>query len=133
MKLNFSILCDNAFVDNDGQLSIIQIFEFINVIGSFPASHPKMAIVTNYSMNQNDVNIKHIQQIEIIDPTDNIIASLNITAEPKENRDKLQFISSFINLNFKMPGQYKIKVVIDDNEPEFPIKFNLNKLSTTNE
>ena len=62
MKLRFAIVCDNAFTDSQGRLSIVQTFDNISAPG-FPAIHPRISIVTSYILEKSDDKSREYKQI----------------------------------------------------------------------
>lgn len=108
VKLDFVIICDNAFItEGTGALNIIGTFDRI-VANEFPAVHPKFVIVTRIT---GDVGIYN--QIIVIKNkiTGEELAKLSRQLEIKKR--KAQFLGNFINTVFKSPGEYEINVYIE--------------------
>jgi len=133
MKLNYILLCDNAFVDSEGQLNAIQIFDQINTTNILPVAHPRMTIVTNFTMELDESKSDHNQKVEILDPTGSPIASVNANMHPEMNESKLQLISTFFGTIFKVAGIYTIRTTIDEKEVKNSLEFIVKKLPSTNE
>lgn len=128
MKLNFAIICDNAFIDKDGRLNIIQTFDTITT-AAFPAIHPRLTFVTSHSLYKEEGGNTYIQEVEIISKdSKTIIASAK--SKPKEtNKDtkNIQFITYFVGLKFEKTttGIYQIKFKFGENDKdikEFEVK-----------
>jgi hypothetical protein len=109
MKLNFAVICDNAFVDDSSRLNIIQIFDTIRA-HSFPAVHPRLTIATSFALQESDdktsshtlnTTIKRISDGKEIATTTNSVS-------PNEKTKNLQFISYFVGLPIDGEGEYEI-------------------------
>lgn len=110
IKLNFVILCDNAFVAQEtNALSIIGIFDRINA-DRFPAQHGKFVVVTNISSDPGEYN-----QIIIIKnrETDKEVAKLHGKLFIHRIGQKAQFIGNFMNVVFPQSGEYVIEISIN--------------------
>lgn len=108
IKLNFLHVCENAFVAQDGKLSIIGIFNQIKA-PNFPAAHPKLSIVSSISGAVGD----YLEVIEIVSPRAEVIARVenNITIQREDGAANL--IASFVNLIFLINGKYTIRIKIN--------------------
>jgi len=114
MKLNFTIICDNAFTDQQGRLNIIQIFEHISS-KSYPATYPRMVIVTNYSVTEEEKNKEYIQILEITErKTKKVLSTTNpISIVPTENVNNMNYLCYFNGLTFTDPGDYDVTIKIN--------------------
>ena len=120
MKLNFAIVCDNAFVDQNNRLSIIQTFNNI-FAENFPAVHTRLTIVSSFSKEDKDTVKQEVRNFtKIIDPNGKQIAESVV--EARVAPDATQFISYFNGLLLKEPGDYLIKIILEnDNEVSLPL------------
>ena len=110
VKLNFVILCDNAFVAKDSDtLNVIGIFDKIKV-NKLPAIIPRFFVVTNVN---GDVGTH--KQIIILKnkETSEKIAELSGDLIINTLKQKAQFIGKFFNILFSSKGEYVIEVFID--------------------
>lgn len=108
-KLNYILICDQAFSDEKNKLSIIGMFDRIQS-KNVPAIHPKFSIVVNTT---GDLNSSHLEKIEIINLQDNLpVASIENTMDFKGSNIH-NFLGNFINTLFPNFGRYWIKVSID--------------------
>lgn len=108
--LNFAIIADNAFTDTAGRLSIVQTFSEIK--GSkFPATHPRLAVVTNFTTEEIEEGENILHQVRILSPTDQLISEVKI--DKPATGSELQFISYFIGLIFPKAGKHKIKILLN--------------------
>jgi len=120
IKLNFVILCDNAFVaQGTNTLNIIGIFDKIGV-RKFPAIHPRLVVVTNASGDQGEYR----QMIVIKNKeTNEKIAELPGKLKINESGQKTQFIGNFLNIRFPVAGEYVIEVYISDKKQNMKTNF----------
>lgn len=114
MKIKFAIISESAFTDADGRLNIIQTFNIIRA-SSFPAIHPKLAIVTNIELDPKEATAGTISQsTEIVHSDSGKILAKSEPIDMKVSQKKnVQFISNFIGLRFDKPSEYDINLVID--------------------
>ena len=119
MKLNFAIICDNAFTDKTGRLNIIQTFDSITTPG-FPAIHPRLTITTSFKLEDSDSRTKDYIQTVIIEQRDpkKAIARLETTNKPMEGIKNIQFVAYFVGIKFDQEGIYDVKIKLD--KKEFP-------------
>lgn len=121
MNLNFAIICEHAFVDGGGRLSTIQAFDTITA-NKFPATHPKLTVVTNYSPEKDDSAKEINQQIEIVNPDGKKIATLTQPILPPGGQN-IQLISYFLNTSLEKAGVYKVKIIFDKEiKKELPLR-----------
>lgn len=119
-KLNFIHLCDEVSFSQEGKLSIIGIFDVINII-NIPGSLIKAYLVCNFTVLNNDlkeatisitVNNKKTQE-EIVK-----IPELKVSIPEQDkiipNRPRVLGVSlQLVNIPFKETGEYNIFVVVD--------------------
>lgn len=122
VKLNFVILCNDAFITRGtNSLNIIGIFDRIGV-EKLPAKHGKFVVVTNIS---GDVG-KYDQVIivkNVIKKEE--IAKLSVQLEIKEKGGKAQFIGNFLNVEFYDMGKYIIEVYINNKKQDTEVIFSV--------
>lgn len=128
MELDFVIIANNAFVDKNGRLSVIQTFDSITSDG-FPAIHPQMSIVTKWSFkNNNEKNKTHTQEIIIKNESGKPIGpSLKKSLRVENGGDHLQFIANIVGLKFDDPGKYTLDVIMDDKKFETNTAIKIDK------
>lgn len=117
-KLNFIHLCDEALFSQDGKLSLIGIFEIINVI-SLPSNLLKASLVFNISilnksLNKVDLDIT-IRNSDSGEETFKLpTLTPSFTRNPKgDNNDgdvKLGIALKLANILFKKTGKYAIEL-----------------------
>lgn len=120
-KLNFIHLCDEVTFSQEGKLSIIGIFDVINV-KNIPGSLIKGYLVCNFivlnkELKEATMNIvinKKKTQEEVVR-----IPELKITIPEQDtlilNRPRVLGVSfQLVNLSFKEIGEYNISVVINE-------------------
>jgi len=111
VKLNYILICDQAFFDEKGKTSIIGTFNRIESKGT-PAIHPKFTIVVNI---MGDKNTSHIERIEIINLQDNKTIAFIEKQINFKDFDMHNFLGNFVNTIFPTFGKYWIKISIDHN------------------
>lgn len=114
MKLNFAILCDNAFTDKEGRLNVIQKFERIYT-DRLPTTYPRVTVVTNFFINEEERDKEYIQTLEIKkDGSSDIILTTNqISVTPIGDVDYINYINYINALTFDSDGVYKIFIKIN--------------------
>ena len=120
-KLNFIHLCDEVTFSQEGKLSIIGIFDVINVI-NIPGSLIRGYLVCNFTVLNKDlkeasinivINNKKTQE-EVVR-----IPELKVTIPEQDklipNRPRVLGVSlQLVNIPFKEIGEYNISVVINE-------------------
>jgi hypothetical protein len=111
IKLNFAIICDNAFVaQGSNSLNIIGIFDRI-ITNQFPAMHPRLVLVISVSGDVGEYNqIIRLKNIE----GSKLIAELKGKLIIHSAKQKAQFIGNFFNLVFPLRGEYVFEIEIND-------------------
>ena len=127
MKLEFIIVCDNAFFDRSDRLSIIQAFDLIEA-PSFPAIHPRISIATKWNFEKgDDKSIAYKQKLVIIrKKTGKTIfetAERKLTAKPQDI--SLQYINAVSGLKFDSEGVYKVRVFMNGKKQEREASLNV--------
>lgn len=118
MKTSLKTICDKAFFGEGNKLSIIGIFEEINVT-QFPAQHPQMSFVL--AVEDGEPNEKVSYYFSINDSTGTEV--VNKKDQKKEavmgNNGRLNLIFNVIGMGFKDPpgpGKYKVTLYVGDYE-----------------
>ena len=119
-KLNFVILCDNAFIaQGSNSLNIIGIFDRISA-QNFPAVHYRLVVVTNISGDPGEYDQKII--IKNI-ANGSTLAELPGKVKIEKNGQKAQFIGNFFNLVFQAPGEYIVEVYLNNISQDLKANF----------
>ena len=111
-KLNFSFLCDYAYVSREGKLGMNGIFENINA-RKFPVHHPLMFVVANISGVNNKDKFTCELTFETRPSKSLAVIISEVSVDPEKN---FGFIGQFINVKYDYPGNYIIKFYIDNKE-----------------
>lgn len=115
-KLNFIHLCDDAIFSQEGKLSLIGIFEVINVV-ALPGSLLKAFLVLNLSVL--DKNLKKIDLDILIKKQDTEkeiikLPTLSPSFEQLNNVDtKLGLTLQLTNITFPETGKYIIEIQVN--------------------
>ena len=108
-SLNFTLLCDDVRQEMGGKISLMGIFENVYA-GSFPAVHPRLAIVTEWADGLGEFEAT----LRILSPDRKTILRETTTKLKLANaRYKHRDISIHLNLEFKEPGTYWIENYLD--------------------
>ncbi len=125
-KLLFLHICDYAFQGPSNKTNLIGIFENINA-KDFPAIHPNFSIVTNIQRTGEETKKRYNQEIIIKDKDGNIISRANKDLVIDKPNGKAIFAANFLMTKFPSAGEYKIIILIDNNEIGGG-KFNVTKM-----
>lgn len=110
LKLNFLHVCDTAFPDQNGNLNIIGIFEYISN-SSFPFVYPRITVVFNIGGTAG----KHAFVVRMVSAKDDKeLFRVGQDFELKDSKHRFGSISGFGNVKFEKEGLYKIEVIGDD-------------------
>jgi hypothetical protein len=109
-SLNFTIICDDVRQEMGGKLSLMGLFENIYA-QKFPAVHPRMAILTEWSGGQGEFAIK----MRVLAPDGKTViretkSKMTLGGVNYKHRD----VSLHLNVEFKAPGTYWVENYLDD-------------------
>ena len=112
VKLNFVIVCDNAFIaQGSNSLNIIGVFDRIGA-QQFPVMFPRLYVVTNFSGTPGSYTQRIVFRAK---KNDEIIAKLESSGIVIAGTgQKAQFIGSFFGLSFPEKDEYIIEVFINN-------------------
>lgn len=107
---NFTIICDDVRQELGGKLSLMGLFENIYA-AKFPAVHPRIAILTEWSGGQGEFTAK----MRIFSPDRKTIirettAKMTLSGVNYRHRD----VSVHLNVELKTPGTYWVENFLDD-------------------
>ena len=108
-SLNFTIICDDVRQEMGGKLSLMGLFENIYA-PKFPAVHPRIAILTEWSGGQGEFGIK----MRILAPDGKTViretnSKMSLNGVNYKHRD----VSLHLNVEFKTPGTYWVENYLD--------------------
>lgn len=117
LRLNFIHLCDEATFSQEGKLSIIGIFDVVNIT-NIPGSLLKAYLVCNFTVLNDDlketkleVKVKNKQTNEEIMKTPELTVAIPNTNPVMGNKQKTLGLSlQLVNMTFKEVGEYTIIV-----------------------
>lgn len=137
-KLNFLHVSDGYLFSQEGKLSIIGIFENVNLV-TLPGSLLKAAIIVNFSVLNTDIDSAKVDiSIEKKDAKEAVLKLP--TLEPKFPKDsngirKVGFTIDVANITFKEIGKYDVIVRINGVElgkTELTVNYNKNQKGVSN-
>lgn len=125
MKTSLKAICDYAFLAQGGKLSIIGIFENVNV-QQLPSVHPSMCFVLSLEDGKPGQLVEYSFNIE--DPDGQIVvdkSNAKAKAEIGAN-GKLNLILSVIGVPIKKSGMHKVNIFAGDFKDS--LEFNAKQL-----
>ena len=108
-RLNYTLLCDDVRQEMGGKFSLMGLFESV-YSNTFPALHPRFAIVNDWSGGKGDF----ISRLRLLAPDQQQVLSeseskINLFNESQHHRD----ISIRFNSTFNAPGTFWIETLLD--------------------
>ena len=108
-RLSYLLLCDDVRQELGGKFSLMGLFENI-FANSFPAVHPRFAIVSEWTGGKGEFNVK----IRLLSPNKQEVLSeseskISLYSETQRHRD----ISIRFNTTFNLQGTYWIETLLD--------------------
>ena len=108
-RLSYTLLCDDVRQELGGKFSLMGLFESIYA-NSFPAVHPRFAIVNEWTGGKGDFKLKiRLLSTNKQDVLSESEASLSLFNETQKHRD----ISVRFNTTFAVPGTYWVEMLLD--------------------
>jgi hypothetical protein len=107
-RLSYTLLCDDVRQELGGKFSLMGLFENIYA-GSFPAIHPRFAIVNEWTGGKGEF----IARIRLLGPDKEQVISeseskLVLYNETQRHRD----IAVRFNTTFPVPGTYWVEILL---------------------
>ncbi len=108
-RLSYLLLCDDVRQELGGKFSLMGLFENIYA-NSFPAVHPRFAIVSEWTSGKGEFSVK----IRLLSPNKQEVLSeseskISLYSETQRHRD----ISIRFNTTFSVQGTYWIETLLD--------------------
>jgi hypothetical protein len=108
--LSYTLLCDDVRQELGGKFSLMGLFETIYA-GSFPAIHPRFAIVNEWTGGKGEF----LARIRLLGPDKEQVLSeseskLVLYSETQRHRD----IAVRFNTAFPGPGTYWVEILLDN-------------------
>jgi hypothetical protein len=108
-KLNYTILCDDVRQEMGGKFSLMGLFESIYA-NSFPAVHPRFAIVNEWMGGKGDfkltIRLLGTNKKDVLSESD---STMSLFSETQRHRD----IAVRFNTTFSASGTYWIEMLLD--------------------
>lgn len=128
IKINFSFLCDYAFIGEAGKLSIIGMFQNINPSVVLPFIHPQIFVVVSISIKgagSYDAEIKFIRSrdgLDVIPPQ-----KFNIPVKD-DSQTTTVLLGQMLNVKFEELGPYEAQVLVNGEKlTTIPVSVGVNK------
>ena len=113
MKVSLAAVADSAQVDASQKLSILGVFDRINV-PNFPAQHPSMALALRIRFDHADAGKRHALRIRLLDEDGRIMLEGQAEAGagdiPIGEYGSIAIAINFIGIPFNKPGQYHFEI-----------------------
>ncbi len=108
--LSYTLLCDDVRQELGGKFSLMGLFESI-YSGSFPAVHPRFAIVNEWTGGKGEF----LARIRLLGPDKKQVLSeseskLVLYSETQRHRD----IAVRFNTTFPAPGTYWVEILLEN-------------------
>ena len=109
-NLQFSVLCDDVRLEENGKFMLIGLFESISS-KKFPATHPTLYVVNRWCKGAGTFK----QKIRILESMDQkvVFQTDDQAFELRDIDSHHTLISRFNNLVFEKPGKYWAEVMLD--------------------
>jgi len=113
VAINWSFLCDYAFVDEKGRASIIRTFTFIHA-QQLPIRYPQLYLALEILSGKRE---QFSLGAVITSPSGKTIAKIEIThqgnGEVEGAAEKSILPIGFFNLQFSEPGEHHIEILVN--------------------
>jgi len=110
-KQQILLICDHAFIDNQGKLNIIGVFENIN-LQKVPGNLLKMVIVGSYLLS-NPNNKQTKLEINLLKPDQSLLIHVQKDEAKLHNDRILNFMITLENMKFELLGEHKLEILIN--------------------
>ena len=125
MDVSFLQVADYASMSQDGKLSIMGIFSQINV-PAFPAAHPQMFVVVQFSVPPGEYGRKFKLTVKLIDEDGQEVLSTPTLDQEAPRGQGLSVYANvilrLINVVFQKPGTYEFSAMVDgDTKGSMPL------------
>ncbi|MDO9546145.1 MAG: hypothetical protein Q7J07_05280 [Pelolinea sp.] len=126
--INWTFLCDYAFVDSAGRASIMRTFTFIRA-PKIPFRYPQLFLALEYMA---DLSETFTLGAAITSPSGKQIAKVQLKRKAQSNdkgRVEKGFLPlGFYNCKFEEPGEYHVEIFINDRSVHFiPLMIHLKE------
>jgi len=117
-KLDYFLLCESVIRDADGKLTIVNIFDILNV-ADFPGVPSKFALVFGAFLDDSDLKGKEVTfDMQVLDKKGEVIVSSKGSGSNTDNLKKHRHIVASIDLAGQVPlegaGIYSMRLYIND-------------------
>ena len=107
--LQFSVLCDDVRVENNGKFILLGLFEAIRA-RSFPVRHPVLYVVNRWCNGHGTFR----EQTRLVSArNERVIEGRENNFELKSSTSVYTVVNRFANIQFPDPGTYWIEVLLD--------------------
>lgn len=114
-KINFIHLCDDVIFSQDGKISLIGVFDVVNLV-ALPGSLAKAVLVLNINVLNKDINKLDLDIIVKENKTGNEILktpTMTTSFSVNTNDIRLGMTLQLVNMAFKSTGKYSIEILLN--------------------
>lgn len=118
MKINFAHLCDYALISRDGKLSVMGLFDNINV-AQLPAAHPTAFLAFEIGLHTAELGRPFALRIDCVDQDGRLLfqASANLHLAAREgftptigDKPRVPQVIGIANLLLQRDGPHQINI-----------------------
>jgi len=129
--INWTFLCDYAFVDRAGRASIIRTFTFIRA-PKLPFRYPQLFLALEYMADRSET---FTLGAVITAPSGKQIAKMQLIRKAKaseKGRVEKGFLPlGFYNCRFEEPGEHHVEILINDRSIHYlPLMIHVKKIKS---
>jgi len=116
IEKNFFLLCENAILDDQKRLTLVNLFEVLNT-NSVPVMHPQFYLVANLFIKKSYKNKTLKVSFSIISPSGKeVLTNPPVISKPVFKGKNEGFIVRLNRLLFSEFGKHSVKLLINRHE-----------------
>lgn len=116
MRFSLAVLCEAAWLESDGNLSLTRVFSRINC-GAFPHVHPRMVLACTLSVPQLSRSDRVHIYTELVDPDARTLARVmddpDVFMGGSDDSHSFSFTMELLNLAFPAEGNYQFSIFMN--------------------
>jgi hypothetical protein len=116
VKFSLAVLCEDAWLEGDGNLSLTRVFSRINC-GSFPHVHPRMVLACTLSVPPLSQSVRVHIFTELVDSDGRTLARVmddpEVLVGESDDSHSFSFTMELLNLAFPAEGNYQFSIFMN--------------------